>query len=256
MKILHTVLLAALLQAISCAEFWPDVPDPVGLGPRLALIDWLRERQTKIPPNASDGELVELWRQASGIAAQEQAQRAADHDAQVQADRAKREALDRERSDTAVKEAVAGVPEHIQERRAGTPEGVAAQPPAPRSPPTASAPSAPPATKPKTSPKESTGASTPDPQIGNLREWAANWASPPSSTRTATTVSVYTRHGDTTYYYLVTEQPKTIKTDLQKKQASARITIDGEDFGIASPGLRRVKPQTFRPSPQISLIAP
>lgn len=248
MNIFRTVLLAALLQVFWGAEFWPDVPDPIGLGPRLALIDWLRERQVKIPHDATDIQLVEAWRQASGVAAKEDEQKRAAHDEQVAADRARRDALDLARSKAAVEEAVASVPETPGQEPPLAPEAAA---PAP-----APAPQASPAPRPTGRARAQPAPATPEPHIGNLREWAENWAAPSSSTRTGTTVSLYIRRGNTTHYYLITEQSASIVTAYQKKQAAARIIIDGEDYGLANPGLAIVKAKAFRTSPQLSLVAP
>lgn len=55
-------LLCLLFVASSMlATEWPDVPDPVGLGPRLALLDWLRERQVKPAAGASDEAIIGMY---------------------------------------------------------------------------------------------------------------------------------------------------------------------------------------------------
>lgn len=240
MKIIRAMLLAALLQVFWGAEFWPDVPDPIGLGPRLALIDWLRERQAKIPQDATDTQLVEAWRQASGVAAKEDEQKRTAHDEQAAADRARRDALDLARSKAAVEEAVASAPETPGQAPQPAPEAAAPAPaPAPRA---SSAP------RPTELARAQPAPATPEPQIGNLREWAENWAAPSSSTRTGTTVSVYIRHGDTKHYYLITER--------QKTASAAKVLIDDVDYGLAITGLRKLTAKNFRSSPQVSLVAP
>jgi peroxiredoxin len=50
--------------ATSAADQPTDVPDPVGLGERLALIDWLHSKSIPVPDNASLADLRTLYRQA------------------------------------------------------------------------------------------------------------------------------------------------------------------------------------------------
>lgn len=65
-------LLIALVAASACAEDlpMPDVPDPVGLGPRLALIDYLRnEMRVEPQADATLEQLVTLYWRSKGEAA-------------------------------------------------------------------------------------------------------------------------------------------------------------------------------------------
>jgi hypothetical protein len=67
-KALSVAIFLLLSFAASAADLpKPDIPDPVGLGERLALIDHLRtELHVKPPDDASFDELVELYWQALG----------------------------------------------------------------------------------------------------------------------------------------------------------------------------------------------
>lgn len=59
----YLILLIVSISCLSCAETeWPAVPDPVGLGPRLALIDWLRERGVAVRAGAKDDEILAAYR--------------------------------------------------------------------------------------------------------------------------------------------------------------------------------------------------
>ncbi len=50
-----------MVAALGWAADVAPVPDPYGLGERLALIDWLREHAIAIPENASDSTLRDLY---------------------------------------------------------------------------------------------------------------------------------------------------------------------------------------------------
>lgn len=115
MKIFHTVLLAALLQVFWGVESWPDVPDPYGLGPRLALIDWLRENKVNVRADASDQELVNLYRDKTDT--QDIDRRSAEATREAKARRAVL-AKSFGRSDDA-RVSVAWIEDRIQERKPG-----------------------------------------------------------------------------------------------------------------------------------------
>lgn len=44
---------------------WPDLPDPIGLGPRLVTIEWLRERGSTIPAGMANDAILKLYREAN-----------------------------------------------------------------------------------------------------------------------------------------------------------------------------------------------
>jgi len=56
-------ILGALVAAVCAAALhgadtaWPDLPDPIGLGPRLVTITWLGERGHRITPGAPDADI-------------------------------------------------------------------------------------------------------------------------------------------------------------------------------------------------------
>lgn len=57
----HALLAICTAIAIAAAESWPDLPDPIGLGPRLVVIDQLRTDGVRIPAGISDAELIQLY---------------------------------------------------------------------------------------------------------------------------------------------------------------------------------------------------
>ena len=64
-----TVLLV-IAASLGCAADWPAVPDPLGLGPRLALIDLLHESyHLAVPAGIIDDELIALYTRAKSAAA-------------------------------------------------------------------------------------------------------------------------------------------------------------------------------------------
>ena len=84
----------------------------------------------------------------------------------------------------------------------------------------------------------------------NIAEWGGKAGPSASSTRTATTVTVYARKGDQQRYYIVTER---------RDEASAvKMDIDGISYGIAQTGIRVVKckAKTFNDSPVLTLSQP
>ncbi len=99
----RTLLLIPLcLLSLTAAEMpWPDVPDPIGLGPRLATIDWLQERKVIIPADATDAKLIELWAEASGLRAKqrdEEISRRESEEIILKADRLERERIASEKA--------------------------------------------------------------------------------------------------------------------------------------------------------------
>jgi len=62
-RLLPVLLFVACALAGAEEVVWPDLPDPVGIGPRLNTIEWLRERKIKIPANADDATIVRLYQQ-------------------------------------------------------------------------------------------------------------------------------------------------------------------------------------------------
>lgn len=62
MTIARAVLGMVLATCAGCSEsIWPDLPDPVGLGPRLATIDWLKEHHVVVPAGAPDRQIIDLY---------------------------------------------------------------------------------------------------------------------------------------------------------------------------------------------------
>lgn len=59
----HALLAICTAIAIAAAESWPDLPDPIGLGPRLVVIEWLRERGVKLPAGATDTAVQQAYAQ-------------------------------------------------------------------------------------------------------------------------------------------------------------------------------------------------
>jgi hypothetical protein len=59
-RIACTLLLSITLSA---AEGWPPLPDPIGLGPRLVTLEWLREHRQAMPAGATDADVqAAYWR--------------------------------------------------------------------------------------------------------------------------------------------------------------------------------------------------
>ncbi len=57
-RILAALATAGLLAAMHAADpVWPDLPDPIGLGPRLVTIGWLADHGQRITPGAPDAEI-------------------------------------------------------------------------------------------------------------------------------------------------------------------------------------------------------
>jgi len=57
-RILGALVIAGFAAAIHGADAaWPDLPDPIGLGPRLVTITWLGEHGQRITPGAPDAEI-------------------------------------------------------------------------------------------------------------------------------------------------------------------------------------------------------
>lgn len=40
---------------------WPDLPDPLGLGPRLVTLEWLRDHGSKVPAGATDQDVLQAY---------------------------------------------------------------------------------------------------------------------------------------------------------------------------------------------------
>jgi len=94
------------------------------------------------------------------------------------------------------------------------------------------------------------GEATPTPTAKNVREWAANEGAAPSSTRNGTTVTVFTRKGDEANYYILTTQ--------RDGALSVKVEIDGEDYGLAMVGLKKVKAKKLPATnhPDLTLSTP
>lgn len=69
---------------------WPDLPDPVGLGPRLVTIEWLRERGVRVAAGISDDELLQAYRQHLAGPANRLNDGTTNWDAAIEADAARR----------------------------------------------------------------------------------------------------------------------------------------------------------------------
>lgn len=51
--------------ASEAAPTWPDLPDPIGIGPRLVTIEWLRDHGVRVPAGLLDAQIVELYRNST-----------------------------------------------------------------------------------------------------------------------------------------------------------------------------------------------
>lgn len=250
----HLILLLVTISCLSCAETeWPAVPDPIGLGPRLALIDWLRERKVQVPATATDEQLVGLWRKETGIDPERDAAlRAAEAEAeQARIERERRAEVDRRRSEAAVAAAL----ESQRDRPSTSSNEGSAQAALPQAVPdpssiTRSSPVPPPIpARPAISPPAAAPTETPTPRADNLRDWAANYGSAPSSTRNNVTVTVYLRRGDAKNFWVLTE--------MRREAETTRMWIDGEDYGFPHRGLRQVAARKpFGTKPDLTLTAP
>jgi len=59
---LNIVIATSLLAALASAEpTWPELPDPVGLGPRLVTIEWLRNQGVRVAAGATDADVIALY---------------------------------------------------------------------------------------------------------------------------------------------------------------------------------------------------
>lgn len=59
--IMRAIAILPLLASLGAVE-WPEVPDPVGLGPRLAIISALNDAGVTVPAGTSDDDLAHYWR--------------------------------------------------------------------------------------------------------------------------------------------------------------------------------------------------
>lgn len=61
-RILGALATAGIVAVIHAADpAWPDLPDPIGLGPRLVTIGWLGDHGHRITPGASDAEIQSAY---------------------------------------------------------------------------------------------------------------------------------------------------------------------------------------------------
>lgn len=67
MHLVATLGTAALL--VGAEPAWPDLPDPIGLGPRLVTIEWLASHGRPITPGAPDAEIQAAYATANANAA-------------------------------------------------------------------------------------------------------------------------------------------------------------------------------------------
>jgi hypothetical protein len=59
---MRALLLLYVALAMHAADAtWPDLPDPVGLGPRLVTIEWLRERGVRVAAGATDDQVLAAY---------------------------------------------------------------------------------------------------------------------------------------------------------------------------------------------------
>lgn len=78
---------ACLCVAVGAETAWPELPDPVGLGPRLATIEWLRDRGVKVAAGTADAAILALYQQHSPEAKAAAAQQVVAAAAAEEADR-------------------------------------------------------------------------------------------------------------------------------------------------------------------------
>lgn len=57
--------MAALAAGAAAEPLWPALPDPIGLGPRLATIDWLADHGLRLLPGATDAEVLAAYTRAT-----------------------------------------------------------------------------------------------------------------------------------------------------------------------------------------------
>jgi hypothetical protein len=197
---IHVILSLSALVALASAEVaWPILPDPIGLGPRLATIAWIQDRGVTLPADSTDRQILAWYADESGQNAEVREVLAQRHVQAYRRWQAGQAAADLARGTQAVATAIAN----------GATTVVRADPPA--------------------SPEEASSSPPPvtfRPLIARLddrSDWAENYGRAPGAVRGGLAVKVYVKEDDQDNYYVM------VSSTLGA--ANAHLLIDGVDYG-------------------------